>query len=180
MTNKKEKNLLTTFGSMALILTISWVGLSGCSIKEVPPVASPDAGASTEENTVTPTAQAEGRTLADYIKLLGMNKEELTDTLGETPASADEGGLDFTQAGIRIWFDTKTGTANQIFTQNKDSDLNGVKIGDKIEAFEDAFGKPVSDRNGDMHFKYNDVFLSINYDTVTKETYALYILTEDF
>ncbi len=210
MVNRTKKNFLLTLGSMMLVLIISLVGLSGCNIKEAPSGSSANAGVITGKDAVnentpstkipdstmqsTPNAtntekdkpaadsndKTDGSTLADYIKLLGMNKKELTDTLGEKPDSADEGGLIFAKAGIRIWLDTKNGTADQVFTQSKNIDLNGVKIGDKIEKFENTFGKPVSDRNGDMHFKYKDIFLSVNYDTTTRDTYALYILAKDF
>lgn len=119
--------------------------------------------------------------LASYISLLGLSKDKLADTLNEKPVSVDEGGLEFKKAGIRVWFDPESGkSVSQVFTTSKDIDLNGVRIGDKIDKFKKAFGEPVSDNNGDMHFKYKDVFLSINYDTKTGETYALYILKKDF
>lgn len=116
--------------------------------------------------------------LAYYINLLGLSKDELSGKLNETPVSVDEGGQEFEKAGIRVWFDDTS--VSQIFTQRKDIDLNGVNIGDKIEKFKEKFGEPVSDKNGDMHFKYKDVFLSVNYDTGSEDTFALYILKKDF
>lgn len=187
MTKKTGKNSLIAL-AIALLLTVGSIGLSGCSIKgddsspstEAPEVTSPT---TTDSQNVKLSAEPNDKTLdntlASYVKLLGLDKDGLVKAVGENPSSSDEGGLDFAKAGIRVWLDG-SGKANQIFTQNKDLDLNGVKIGDKIDQFEKAFGKPVSDKNGDMHFKYNDIFLSMNYDTNTKDTYALYILTEDF
>lgn len=121
------------------------------------------------------------RNFKDYISLLGLSKEKLISTLKEKPSSIGEGGVEFKEAGIRVWFDKKSNTqVDQVFTMRKDINLNGVKIGDKIGKFKEVFGSPVSDKNGDAHFKYNGVFLSINYDTNTGETYAVYILRKDF
>lgn len=61
-----------------------------------------------------------------------------------------------------------------------DLNLNGVKIGDKISRFKEVFGNPVSDKSGDAHFKYKNIFLSVNYDANTGQTYAIYILKNDF
>jgi hypothetical protein len=119
--------------------------------------------------------------LTGYINLIGLSKEKLISTLKENPNSVDEGGLEFKEAGIRVWFDKKNNAqVEQIFIVRKDKNLNGVKIGDKISSFKKVFGKPVSDKNGDAHFKYNSIFLSVNYDTKTEETYAVYILKNDF
>lgn len=116
-----------------------------------------------------------------YLSLIGLSKEKLISTLNEKPSSVDEGGIEFKEAGIRIWFDQKNYTlVDQIFIMRKDIDLNGVKIGDKISSFKETFGDPVSDKNGDAHFKYKDIFLSVNYDTKTGLTYSVYILKNDF
>lgn len=116
-----------------------------------------------------------------YLKYLGLSKENLISTLNEKPTTVDEGGLEFKEAGIRIWFDPNTFTkVSQVFTQREDIDFNGVKIGDKIDEFKKAFGEPVSDNNGDMHFKYDNAYISVNYDTKTNVTFAVYLLSEDF
>lgn len=117
-----------------------------------------------------------------FVKYLGLSKEELISTLNEEPTTVDEGGLEFKEAGIRIWFDQNTFTkVSQIFTQREDIDFKGAKIGDKIDEFKKIFGDPVSDNNGDMHFKYDDnAYISVNYDTKTNETFAVYLLSEDF
>lgn len=117
----------------------------------------------------------------DYINLLGISKEKLLSTLNEKADPVDEGGLEFKKAAIRVWFDKKSYTqVEQVLIMGKDINLNGVKIGDNINKFKEVFGIPISDRNGDAHFKYNHIFLSINYDKNTKETYAVYILKNDF
>lgn len=203
--NKKRNSFSLITLSAALFLTAGLAVLSGCGAKEAsanPSVntsvtasgsATDNSGSSDAKTTegVSPVQSTQNaptesgdrtleNTLDGYVKLLGLDKDELVKAVGEEPDSIDEGGLEFKKAGIRVWFDAKSGTADQIFTQNKDIDLNGIKIGDTIDKFEEVFGKPVSDRNDDMHFKYNDIFLSLNYDTTTKETFALYLLTTDF
>jgi len=100
-----------------------------------------------------------GKDFGEYILLLGLTKEELVGTLNEEPVSIDEGGREFQKAGIRVWFDPESYTkVDQIFTARGDIDFNGAKIGDPVAKFEEAFGTPVTDRNGDAHFKYDDVF----------------------
>jgi len=113
---------------------------------------------------------------------LGLNKEDLISVLGEEPVNVDEGGLEFKNAGIRIWFDqVNYAVVAQVFTQREDIDFNGAKIGDSIEEFKKAFGEPISDKNGDMHFKYADnEYISVDYDISTNKTFAVYLLSEDF
>lgn len=124
---------------------------------------------------------AEEMNFKDYISLLGVSKEKLLSTLNEKPNSVDEGGLEFKKAAIRVWFDKKSNTqVDQVLIMGKDANLNGVKIGENISRFKEVFGKAISDKNGDAHFKYNGIFLSINYDINTGETYAVYILKNDF
>ncbi|ALB46311.1 MULTISPECIES: hypothetical protein [Clostridium] len=117
----------------------------------------------------------------EYMNLLGFSKDELISTLNEKPNSIGESGVEFKKAGIRVWFDQKNNDkAEQIFTMRNDLNLNGVKIGDKISRFKEVFGNPVSDKSGDAHFKYKNIFLSVNYDANTGQTYAIYILKNDF
>lgn len=117
----------------------------------------------------------------EYIQLLGLSKEKLISTLNENHNSIEEGGLEFKEAGIRVWFDQKNNKqVEQILIMRNDIALNGVKVGDKISRFKEAFGNSVSDKNGDAHFKYKDIFLSVNYDTNTEKTYGVYILKNDF
>ena len=204
--SKKVKKTLT--GMIVLVFTISMVGLTGCSsagpvtgntesTKGTDPAASIETTAlgateSTAQNTSKETAVESGNTsngseadpdksMEKYINLLGLSKDELIKALDETPDSTDEGGLEFKKADIRVWFEGKDiRTVSQVFTQRKDIDFKGAKIGDKLDKFKEAFGKPVSDANGDAHFKYEDLFLSINYDTGSGETFAVYLLEKDF
>ena len=191
MINKMNKPYLKISALLILVFTVSTSCLYGCSAK-VSTSPSPDsAGVSTgkdaSQSASAPQSTAPSSpnatvvdSLKGYISLLGLSKDTLIDTLKEEPVTIDEGGLEFKKAGIRVWFDAKAGTVNQVFTQNKSLDLNGAKIGDNIDKFKEKFGAPVSDNNGDMHFKYGDVFLSVNYDTTAGTTFALYILNKDF
>lgn len=115
-----------------------------------------------------------------YFNLLGSSKQELINNISEKPESVDEGGLEYKETGIRVWFNSDTGIVNQVFTQREDLDFKGAKIGDKAESFQNAFGEPISDQNGDMHFKYKDGYISVIYDTQTGITFAVYLLNEDF
>lgn len=191
--NKKYSRRL-----LAALLLFSMLEISGCSIKETDRTAgstkeseavkessTAEAISTTEAITTTEAistaAENESALLDRYIGLLGLTKEELVKNLGEEPEKIDEGGLEFKKAGIRIWFDqTNFKTAEQIFVMDPDFDIHGVKLGEKIDKFKEVLKDPVSDRNGDAHFKYNDIYLSINYDTNTQVTYGLYLLKNDF
>ena len=191
--NKKYSRRL-----LAALLLFSMLEISGCSIKETDRTAgstkeseavkessTAEAISTTEAITTTEAistaAENQSALLERYIGLLGLTKEELVKNLGEEPEKIDEGGLEFKKAGIRIWFDqTNYKTAEQIFVMDPDFDIHGVKLGEKIDKFKEVLKDPVSDRNGDAHFKYNDIYLSINYDTNTQVTYGLYLLKNDF
>lgn len=187
--NKKYSRRL-----LAALLLISMLEISGCSIKETdrtagstkestaPSITQTEAAKeSSTTEAITTAAEDESARLDGYIGLLGLTKEELVKNLGEEPEKIDEGGLEFKKAGIRIWFDqTNYKTAEQIFVMDPNFDIQGVKLGEKIDKFKEVLKDPVSDKNGDAHFKYNDIYLSINYDTNTQVTYGLYLLKNDF
>lgn len=120
-----------------------------------------------------------GSSFEQYFKLIGLSEKELLNTISEKPAVIDEGGLEFKNTGIRVWFD-KESKVNQIYTANKNIEFKGAKIGDPVSKFKEVFGTPISDQNGDIHFKYENIFLSVNYDPDTGQTIAVYILKEDF
>lgn len=140
------------------------------------------------ENTVAETNEGKKEDVTEkstefdqYVTLIGLDKKELLATVGEEAEQVDEGGVEFKNAGIRVWFDQNSNsTVEQIFFMKSDIDMNGAKIGDTISSFKKIFGEPISDQNGDAHFKYKDVFISINYDTNTQETFGAYILKNDF
>ncbi|MCM1988562.1 hypothetical protein [Oceanirhabdus seepicola] len=114
-----------------------------------------------------------------YLKLIGLNKEELISTLEEEPSPIDEDGLEFSAAEIRVWFDINgQDSVSQIFTQNKEIDFNGVKIGAKISDFKNIFGEPIEEDRSSAYsnFKYNDIVLSVYYNSETQETFSIYIL----
>jgi uncharacterized protein YceK len=148
------------------------------STDSVPLVVESEAESVTSDQK--PSSDTEAVSFQTYFDLLGSGKEDFIKNINEKPDKVDEGGLEFKDLGIRVWFNMEKGTVSQIFSQNTDLDFNGAKIGDKIDDFKTAFGEPVSDQNGDMHFKYENGYISVNYDTQTNNTVAVYLLSEDF
>jgi len=117
----------------------------------------------------------------DLAALPGMTRAELLSAVGEPPVALDEGGLGFVNAGIRVWFDSKTQTrAAQVLVMSDGIDLNGVRLGDGIAAFRKVFGEPLSDRDGDARFAYGNIYLSVHYDASIGKTIAVYLLSENF
>ncbi|WP_347472876.1 M56 family metallopeptidase [Clostridium sp. BL-8] len=139
-------------------------------------------GTEKSENLNEAKQNNHANSFVQYINLLGLSKEKLLTTMNENPNPVDEGGLEFEKAGIRVWFNyTENTTVSQIFTQRTDIDFNGAKIGDSIDKFKMVLGEPISDKNGDMHFKYKDAaFISVIYDSNTNEVQAVYFLKENF
>ena len=140
--------------------------------KEVVKAASPS-------KDVSEDISKKNNSFESYIKLIGLNKKELINALGEEPTSVDEGGLEFSKLGIRVWFENYgTGPVQQVFISNKDVDFNGVKVGDNISSFKNVFGKPIKEdiSSSYSNFEYNGVVLSVYYDAKTETTFAVYIL----
>lgn len=132
-------------------------------------------------NGETPSELVEDSlTLDELVSYLGNTEAEMIALLDETPESIDEGGLAFQAKGIRVWFDDENVGVNQIFTQRKDLDMNGVALGDPIESFEAVFGQPNQQYDSDWHFAYGNVFISVNFDETSRETFAIYVLSQDF
>ena len=124
----------------------------------------------------------ENSSFEKYIKLLGLSKKELISTLGEEPTTVDEGGLEFSKEGIRVWFkDYGAGPVQQVFTTKKDVEFNGAKIGDKISRFKSAFKKIVKEdvNSAYSNFEYEGIILSVYYDSKTEITFAVYILDKE-
>lgn len=129
------------------------------------------------------SAEADTLSFSDLIGLLGMTKEAVTAAVGETPVDVDEGGLGFDKAGIRVWFDEATHTkVAQVLIMTDAIDLNGVRVGDSFRDFKKVFGEPISDRGGDAHFPYDDIYLSVVRDISadSDRTIAVYLLQNDF
>lgn len=182
----------------AAITVLGLVLLTGCSSFSGPTAGTESSSESATQESVTQaplvvdskdestapgpemSSDAEAGSFQPYLDLLGLNKQDLINKMNEKPYSIDEGGLEFKEAGIRVWFNWDTDTVNQVYLDRNNLDFNGAIIGDKIENFKEAFGEPISDRNGDMHFKYGNSYISVNYDPQTKITFAVYLLSEDF
>jgi len=117
----------------------------------------------------------------EYIKLIGLSKKEIIKTIGEKPITIDEGGVEFSNYGIRVWFKGYgSGPVEQVYSDKKDVDFKGVKIGDKISKFKKVFGKVVQENTTSAYsnFEYNGIVLSVYYNPKTKVTFAVYILEE--
>ena len=129
------------------------------------------------------SAAASTLSFSDLACLLGMTQDEVISAVGETPVAVDEGGLGFDQTGVRVWFDEDSHTkVAQVLIMTNAFDLNGVRVGDPFSSFKEVFGEPISDSDGDAHFKYNDIYLSVVRDNSSDsgKTIGVYLLQEDF
>lgn len=119
------------------------------------------------------------KNMTQLVALIGLAKDELITKVNSNHTVVDEGGIEFTQPEIRVWFD-ENGKVSQIFTVSTEIDFNGLKVGDDIQAFKEKFGNPTKDSNGEAHFKTGDIFISVNYDAETGKSYSVYLLKEDY
>lgn len=197
ISNFKRSKWTSTLLTLILILAVGVIGLTGCKKStdltssnnetDLSEVQDNDNNADTTI-TVTPTPEvteapvsngiADQNNLTQLSGLLGLSKEELISQLGDANNTVDEGGLEYTEQGIRVWFDVK-GIVNQVYTDKSAVDLNGTKIGDSIDNFKTVFGDPVSDNNGNALFQSDKYYLSVFYDINSMTTYAVYILSEE-
>lgn len=177
---------------ITLLLSISMIG---CTNKQESSVKKEDAKQETAESTegakeettkeeitkeeIT-TKDNEKNTVKNYAKLIGLSREEIIDVMEEEPTVIDEGGLEFSKAGIRVWFIEDGKIVDQIFTQNIDIDFNGAKIGGNIEEFKKAFGKPSAEDTGSAYsnFDYEGLVLHLQYDPNTGEVFSVYLMKE--
>lgn len=148
------------------------------------PTAAPSAAPAepTAAPSGTPVPASPVPTFSFLKSLLGMSKADVISAFdGITPEAVDEGGLGFDKVGIRVWFDEKTySKVTQVIIMTDAIDIEGAKVGGDYKAFKDKFGKPISDTNGDAHFKYDGIYLSVVRDTATDKVIAVYLLAEDF
>ncbi len=191
-----KKKPLTSFKKrmLALLAAASLMALSACAAQ---PPAGSSGSAGQASSSGSPQSQSGSSSsgssqaedtgamdLSDLTGLLGMTQEELLSAMGdETPESVDEGGLAFEKAGIRVWFDADTYTkVAQVLVMTDGIDLNGLHLGDSLSDFTEVFGEPLSDKDGDAHFAYGDIFLSVVYDTASasNSVVSVYVLQEDF
>ncbi len=176
-----------------LIVLLGLTGLTACNAKKIETVAQETEQEQEEQPTVAPTTEPvvdnqatdiaeeanQYKNLSQLSTLLGLSKEELIKKLNTDHSAVDEGGLEFNQPEIRVWFD-KDGKANQIFTVDTEIDFDGLNVGDDIISFQEKFGEPTKDNGGEAHFKYGDIFILVHYDTETGKSYDVYLLKEDF
>ncbi|BCJ99112.1 hypothetical protein [Anaerocolumna chitinilytica] len=176
-------------GMLTLVLVM--IAMIGCGMKNTA-VGSNTEG---EKASVTPSS-AEGEKLSEtptpseaaaeleedrfslYLSLLMKHQDEINPILGEEPEKTEDEAFDYKKANIRVWFER--GDASQIWTIDKTIDFNGAHVGDAIEKFKEVFGEPSQDVNGEAHFGYEGYFLVVQYDTSTKETMSVHILSEDY
>lgn len=165
---------------LALIVSLS-LSTVACTSKEITTNTTTNSP-STAESAITSVESKEINSFENYIKLIGLTKKDLISTVGEQPKKIDEGGLEFPKAGIRVWFkDYGSGPVQQVYTDKKDVEFNGVKIGDKISSFKNIFGTPVKEDTNSAfsNFNYKGIVLSVYYDPKTEITFAAYILDQE-
>lgn len=126
------------------------------------------------------TKEEEKKTLKKYAKLFGLGREEIIDAMGEEPIAVDEGGLEFPNAKIRVWFIEDGKTVDQIFIDDSEVDFNGVRLGGNIEDFKNIFGKPVAEdtESAYSNFDYEGLVLHVQYDPSTEKVFSVYLMKE--
>jgi len=172
---------------ITLLLSLSMIGctnkqessLKKEDTKQETTESSEDTQKETSEEEIT-TKDHEKNTVENYVKLIGLSREEIIDVMEEEPTVIDEGGLEFSKADIRVWFIEDGKTVDQIFTQNSEIDFNGAKIGGNIEEFKKAYGEPTAEDTGSAYtnFDYEGLVLHVQYDPSTEKVFSVYLMKE--
>lgn len=133
-----------------------------------------------EQQTTEPGLSVDNTKLDEYAALIGVNKTELPALLKEEPVTVDEGGQEFIKNQIRVWFfyDNKVATVSQVYIMDSNITFSGIKIGEGIDQFKKALGKPTAEdtSSASAYFKYGKLELQISYDPATKKTFAAYLV----
>ena len=124
--------------------------------------------------------EGERKTLEDYKTMIGSSREEIIDSMGEEPSVIDEGGLEFSKAGIRVWFGDEGKTVQEVGMYSSDIDFNGASIGGNIDDFKNAFGDPIQEDPGPAYclFKYDELLLHAAYDPNTGGVVGVSLMKE--
>ncbi len=163
----------------AIVVTISVMLMVACTDANLPDTATEEAQETSIE-PVTPEAEegTSDNSFEQYLSYLGVSREQLENDLG-TSTKIDEGGLEFKDAKIRIWFESDEDTAKSIsvWIDNPEVDYNGIKRGEHINRFREVFGVPLSDNTASAEaiFVYEQVWLIVDYDPNTGKTAAVYV-----
>lgn len=114
-----------------------------------------------------------------YIPCLGMTKAEVIQAVGEEPTTIDEGGVDFAEATLRMWFD-ENGKVRDILFGAPDVDFNGARYGQKFDAFHQAFGEWFQRDENSAYavFRYQGIDVDVDYDPKTQVIASVHILTK--
>jgi len=71
-------------------------------------------------------------------------KKELIKTIREEPTTIDEGGVEFSTYGIRVWFEGYgTGPVQQVYTDKKDVDF----LRKRMETIKKSESTPLKNQN---------------------------------
>ncbi|GAA0178332.1 hypothetical protein SH2C18_14040 [Clostridium sediminicola] len=143
---------------------------------------------SSKNVSIATTSEKTQYDFEDYFDLIGLNKENLLAKIDETPISLDENfqsfsretfGLGFPELQVSVWFENfGDGPVDQVYIYNKNIDINGVKIGNKISKFKKAFEKslPSAENSPYANFEYKNKLISVYYNIKTEETYGVYVM----
>jgi len=166
---------------MICITLLLGVSMIGCTDKQDISVENEEIKQDVESSQESKeTEKEEKKALEKYVKLLGLSREEIIDVMAEEPIVVDEGGLEFPNAKIRVWFIEDGKTVDQIFIDDSEVDFNGARLGGNIEDFKNIFGEPVNEDSATTYsnFDYKGLVLHIQYDPSTKKVFSVYLMKE--
>ena len=157
------------------VLAFTDVNLFGFKTKETQKVISEETQKEVSEET---RKEVSNNSFEKYFSYLGVSRDKLKKDLGVF-TEIDEGGLEFKDVGIRVWFENDENTAKSIsvLIENPDVDYNGIKRGENINRFREVFGVPLSDNttSAEAIFVYKQVWVIVDYDPKTGKTAAVYV-----
>lgn len=115
-----------------------------------------------------------------YRILIGLKQSRIEDMFDEASQEIKDAGIEFSNSGIRIWFDEAHGRAVHVMILSKDVDFQGARIGDSEYAFDEAFEKVIDNHPGSGYkdYEYEDLILRLYYDAASGKTEAVSLMLE--
>jgi hypothetical protein len=164
--------------SIAGVLLIAMV--SACGAQPVKTEAPAEVPQASPQNDAASFFSSMSENVDKYSILIGLRQAGIEAMFDESSTAIHDQGIEFKNAGVKIWFDEDHGRAVHVMIVSKEVDFNGARIGASEQSFEDIFGKPIDSHPGKGYkdYDYENLILRLYYDAAGGKTEAVSLMLE--
>ncbi|SCZ76410.1 hypothetical protein [Acidaminobacter hydrogenoformans] len=166
--------------SIAGILLIAVVSACGAQpVKPGAPAETPPAPAP-QKSEAASFFSSMSENVEKYSILIGLKQSGIEAMFDETSSEIKEEGIEFKEAGVKVWFDKDHGRAVHVMIVSKEVDFHGARIGDSEQVFDEIYGKSVDSHPGSGYkdYDYENLILRLYYDAAGGKTEAVSLMLE--